>query len=218
MHHELRTFEDVDALASAAADFVAERARRCVDAQGTFSFAVSGGRTHWRMFAELLTRDVPWQRTVLYQVDERVAALHDSDRNLTNLADIFANVSVTIEAMPVDEDDLDTAAERYALRLPERLDLVHLGLGPDGHTASLVPADPVLDVHDRSVGVTGEYLGRRRMTLTYPGLARGDQLLWLVSGTEKRDALALLLARDESIPAGRVEAGSSLIMADRSAM
>ena len=218
MHHETRTFTGVDDVTTAAADFVAEHARRCVAAQGAFSFAVSGGRTPWRMFAELLGRDMPWEQTVIFQVDERVAPPGDPGRNLTNLIDILAGVSPLIEPMSVNDDDLDAAAERYADRLPQRLDLVHLGLGPDGHTASLVPGDPVLDVRDRLVSTTGEYEGRRRMTLTYLGLARADQLLWLVSGSNKREALAKLLEGDESIPACRVEAAQSLIMADRSAM
>jgi 6-phosphogluconolactonase len=218
VHHETRTFTGVDDVTTAAADFVAEHARRCVAAQGAFSFAVSGGRTPWRMFAELLGRDVPWEQTVIYQVDERVAPPGDPGRNLTNLIDTLAGVSPLIEPMPVNDDDLDAAAERYADRLPQRLDLVHLGLGPDGHTASLVPRDPVLDVRDRLVSTTGEYQGHRRMTLTYLGLARADQLLWLVSGSNKREALAKLLEGDESIPAARVEAAQSLIMADQSAM
>ena len=218
MHHETRAFASVDVLAMAAADFVAERARRAVAAKGTFTFAVSGGRTPWSMFVELISRDVPWGQTVIYQVDERVAPLGDPGRNLTNLVDTLAGLASFIEPMPVNDDDLDTAAERYGELLPERLDLVHLGLGPDGHTASLVPGDPVLEVRDRLVATTGEYQGRRRMTLTYRALARADQLLWLVSGSDKRDALALLRSGDVSIPAGRVEAARSLIMADRLAM
>jgi 6-phosphogluconolactonase len=218
VHHEIRAFVDVDDLATAAADFVAEHARRVVAARGEFSFAVSGGRTPWKMFAELVRRDVPWGQTVIYQVDERVAPAGNLGRNLTNVVDALAGVAPRIEPMPVDDVDLDAGAERYSQLLPERLDLVHLGLGPDGHTASLVPGDPVLDVNDRLVATTGEYQGRRRMTLTFAALARADQLLWLVTGADKRDALSLLLVGDVSIPAGRVEAARSLIMADRSAM
>jgi 6-phosphogluconolactonase len=218
VHHETRAFADVDDLATAAADFVAECARRAVAAKGAFSFAVSGGRTPWRMFAELLSRDVPWAQTVIYQVDERVAPPGDPGRNLTHLVDTLAGVAPLIEPMPVNDDDLDVGAERYGELLPERLDLVHLGLGPDGHTASLVPFDPVLDASDRLVAITDEYQGRRRMTLTYRALARAEQLLWLVTGSDKRDALSLLLLGDVSIPAGRVEAARSLIMADQSAM
>jgi 6-phosphogluconolactonase/glucosamine-6-phosphate isomerase/deaminase len=119
--------------------------------------------------------------------------------------------------MPVNDGDLEAAARRYGDSLPARFDLVHLGLGPDGHTASLVPGDPVLEVTDRPVAVTAEYQGHRRMTLTYPALARADQLLWVVTGADKRAPLARLWAGDPSIPAGRVEAAASLIMADTAA-
>ena len=119
--------------------------------------------------------------------------------------------------MPVNEDDLEAAAAAYAASLPEHFDLVHLGLGPDGHTASLVPGDPVLSVTDRLVALTQPYQGRVRMTLTYPALARARQILWLVTGEDKKEPLARLLAGDTTIPAGRVEAAASLVMADRAA-
>ena len=217
MHHDVESFDDDDALARGAARYVADLARRAVDETGSFTFAVSGGRTPWAMFAELNTLDMPWTKTALFQVDERVAPEGDPERNLANLERSLGDARPTIEAMDVDAADLDAAAARYAQLLPERLDLVHLGLGPDGHTASLVPGDPVLDVSDRLVAVTGPYQEHRRMTLTYPALARADQLLWLVSGADKRVALAALLAGDDSIPAGRVVAERSLVMADRTA-
>jgi 6-phosphogluconolactonase/glucosamine-6-phosphate isomerase/deaminase len=154
----------------------------------------------------------------IYQVDERVAPDGDDLRNLTRLRIELASTPVAIEPMDVNAQDLEEAAERYARLLPSRFDLVHLGLGPDGHCASLIPNDPVLEVNDRLVATTGVYQGTRRMTLTYPALASANQLLWLISGEDKREALARLLDRDPSIPAGRVEARSSLIMADRSAI
>lgn len=216
--HELREFADDDSVACAAAAFVAESARRGVESRGTFSFAVSGGRTPWKMFAELTAHIMPWEHTVIYQVDERVVPDADPGRNLTQLRQSLATTSTVVEPMPVEDKDLDDAALRYAKLLPARLDLVHLGLGTDGHTASLVPGDPVLDVTDRLVALTGVYQGHRRMTLTYPALARADQLLWLVTGAEKRVPLSRLLSGDTTIPAGRVEAPRSIVMADESAV
>ncbi len=217
MHHLVERFEDDRALADAAASYVAKRARDCVAAKGAFIFAISGGSTPWSMFERLATMDVPWDRVTLFQVDERIAPEGDATRNLTNLRSSLGDASPTIEAMPVNDDDLERAAARYAALIPERFDMVHLGLGPDGHTASLIPGDPVLDVVDRLVALTGVYHDERRMTLTYPAIARANQLLWLVAGVEKKVPLAKLLAGDESIPAGRVVAASSLVMADAAA-
>ncbi len=218
MHHELEVLADGDTLARAAADAVVRWAHAAVDADGSFHFAVSGGRSPWAMFAELASRDMPWERTTIYQVDERIAPADDPDRNLAHLRQALADAPATVLPMPVEAADVTLAADEYGGALPPVFHLVHLGIGPDGHTASLVPGDPVLEVTDRPVALTGTvYQGRRRMTLTYPGLARARQLLWLVSGDDKRSPLARLLAGDRSIPAGRVEAGTSLVLADRAA-
>jgi len=217
MHHELETLADPAAVAAAGSVFVAERARAAVAASGSFHFAVSGGHTPWAMFAELASQQVPWDAVVIYQVDERVAPPSDPDRNLAHLRQALGTAPAQVRAMPVDESDLEVAAAAYADSLPGHFDLVHLGLGPDGHTASLVPGDPVLEVTDRLVALTRPYQGRVRMTLTYPALARARQILWLVTGSDKKDPLARLLAGDTTIPAGRVEAAASLVMADRAA-
>jgi 6-phosphogluconolactonase/glucosamine-6-phosphate isomerase/deaminase len=145
-----------------------------------------------------------------------VAPDGDPDRNLTQLAASLPP-GARVHAMPVDDADLDGAAAHYASTVPERFDLVHLGLGPDGHTASLIPGDPVLDVTDRDVALTGEYQGRRRMTLTYPVLDRAHEVLWLVAGADKVDALSRLRAGDRSIPAGRVTTAHQTLLADRAA-
>jgi 6-phosphogluconolactonase len=154
MRHEIEILPDADAVARRGAELVAEKAREVAADHGSFSFAVSGGTTPWAMFAHLRGQDVPWERTTIYQVDERVAPGGDPDRNLTHLRECLAGTPVTVKAMPVENSDLEGAATAYGAELPERLDLVHLGLGDDGHTASLVPGDPVLEVVDRAVAVT----------------------------------------------------------------
>jgi 6-phosphogluconolactonase len=208
---------DADAVAERGAAYVAEQAREAIADRGLFTFAVSGGHTPWAMFSKLVGR-LPWEKVTIYQVDERVAPDGDDDRNLTQLRrSLPPAAAADVRAMPVGAHDLEAAAADYARLLPERLDLVHLGLGPDGHTASLVPGDPVLDVTDRDVAVTGVYQGRRRMTLTYPALARARRVLWLVTGADKADALERLRADDESVPAGRVRAESALVLADEAA-
>jgi len=203
----LEVHADASAATRRVAGLVAERAR-----EGAFTLALSRGA---ELLACLGAEDIPWQRVTVYQVDERVAPSGDEDRNLTQLvAKLPADV---VRAMPVEDSNLDTAVQRYAADLPKALDLVHLGLGPDGHTASLVPDDPVLEVCDRLVALTGEYQGRRRMTLTYPALDTAREIVWLVSGEAKREALARLLARDTSIPAARVANPTQLVVADRAA-
>jgi 6-phosphogluconolactonase len=217
---ELEVVADPAELARRAAAFVAERARDAVTNHDRFTFAVSGGSTPWAMFAELRAQDVPWDGVEIFQVDERVAPRDDPDRNLTHLeASLPEDRSngPEIHPMPVEDGDLEAAAARYSAELPDRFDLVHLGLGPDGHTASLVPGDPVLDVTDRAVALTKEYNGRLRMTLTYPALARADQVMWLIAGVDKVDALRRLRARDVTIPGARVAAPRQLVLADRAA-
>jgi 6-phosphogluconolactonase len=215
---EVEVLPDAEAVASQAATEVATIAREVVDARGRFTFAVSGGRTPWSMFSALRTIDVPWERVELFQVDERVAPPGSPDRNLTHLIASLPPLAVgQVHALPVNDDDLDAAADRYARELPDRFDLVHLGLGPDGHTASLVPGDPVLEITARAVASTQPYQQNRRMTLTYPTLNRAERVLWLVTGPEKVDALKKLRAGDRSIPAGRVEAADQCVLCDAAA-
>jgi 6-phosphogluconolactonase len=217
LHTELQLEPTGVEVAAAAAAFVSASARASVAARGRFAFAVSGGHTPRAMFDALAREDLPWPNITIFQVDERVAPDGDPDRNLTSLRNALADAPAHVVPMPVTDADLDAAAIQYAMQLPDEIDLVHLGLGPDGHTASLVPGDPVLDVRDRLVALTNPYQGRRRMTLTYPALARAAQLLWVVTGDDKREPLAKLLVGDPSIPAGRVVAPRSLVIADSAA-
>ncbi|MGH3022427.1 MAG: 6-phosphogluconolactonase [Gaiellaceae bacterium] len=213
----IEVLPDAEAVAERGADYVAEQARAAIADHGRFTFAVSGGRTPWAMFAHL-TGKMPWEKVTIYQVDERVAPDDDPDRNLTHLRrSLPPGGAADVRSMPVGAHDLDAAASDYAASLPAALDLVHLGLGADGHTASLVPDDPVLQVTDRSVAITGIYQGRRRMTLTYSALDGARHVLWLVTGEDKVDALRRLRAGDRSIPAGRVAAANALIIADAAA-
>jgi len=214
---QIEILPDADAVARRGAELVAEHAAAAIAERGAFTFAVSGGRTPWTMFADLAGQ-VPWEKVTIFQVDERIAPDGDPDRNLTQLQRALPpGGAADVRPMPVWADDLEAAAERYAGELPHELDLVHLGLGPDGHTASLIPGDPVLEVRDRDVAITGEYQGRRRMTLTYPALDRARAILWLVTGDDKIDALARLRASDPSIPGGRVSTERALVLADASA-
>jgi 6-phosphogluconolactonase len=169
------------------------------------SLALSGGRTPWLVLRSLARTDLEWNRVDIYQVDERVAPAGDPARNLTGLTTaLLDHVPATVYPMPVQGADLEEAADRYAAELPEVLDVVHLGLGDDGHTASLVSGDPVLDVTDRRVAVTKPYRGHRRMTLTFPALERVGSIIWIVAGADKTSMVERLLAVDPTIPAGRV--------------
>ncbi len=218
---------DEAAAARRAAEVIAAAAHAAVRARGRFCVAVSGGRTPWRMLRVLAALPLPWPQLQLFQVDERVAPAGDAARNLTQIAlALLAHAplpAAQVHAMPVEAADLDAAARAYAQLLavhagaPPVLDLVHLGLGADGHTASLLPGDPVLQVGDAAVAVTGPYQGHRRMTLTYPVLERARCLLWLATGADKRAMVARLRAADATIPAGRVRQACALLVTDRAA-
>ena len=224
---KMQILADADAVAQEAAKIIAAEARAAVEARSRFIMAVSGGRTPWQMLRALANEDVPWESVHVAQVDERIAPAGDPDRNLTHLREsLLANAPLPAEqihAMPVEAPDLQAAARRYAHTLeqiagaPPVLDLAHLGLGPDGHTASLVPNDPVLSVTDRDVALTGLYQNRRRMTLTYPMLNRSRRILWVVTGSDKVEALARLQGAAVSIPAGRIRQEQALLLADRAA-
>ena len=223
----METLTDAEAVAKEAAGVIAQEACLAVAARGRFVLAVSGGNTPWLMMRALAAEQLPWDRVQVVQVDERVAPAGDPERNLTHLHESLLKHaplrSRQIHAMPVEAFDLEWATDRYVAALhrvagtPPVLDLVHLGLGLDGHTASLIPGDPVLDIVDRDVALSGPYQGKRRMTLTYPIINRSRLILWVVTGADKVEMLNRLRAGDKSIPAGRVRSENSLLLADLSA-
>ncbi len=224
---KVEVLPDAIAVATRAARLIAAAARAAVAERGRFTLAVSGGHTPWLMVRVLAAEQVPWESVHVFQVDERIAPPGHPERNLTHLCEsLLAHTALDasrLHAMPVEVADLPAAAASYAAELhtvagsPPVIDLVHLGLGPDGHTASLVPCDPVLRVSDADVALTGEYQGRRRMTLTYPALGRARQLLWVVTGADKAPVLPRLVSGDPSIPAGRVRADRALVLSDAAA-
>ena len=213
--------------AKGAAHIVALAARDAVARRGQFAVAFSGGQTPWLMLRALADEDVPWDKVHIFQTDERVAPAGDPGRNLTHIRESLLDHAAVplgqVHAMPVQEPSLDAAAAQYARALesvagsPPELDLIHLGLGGDGHTASLVPGDPVLDIANADAAPTKAYQGYRRMTLTYPILNRARRILWLVTGSGKARILARLRDGDASIPAGRVRRDTALIVADQAA-
>jgi 6-phosphogluconolactonase len=218
---ELEVAGDEKAASRRAAELIAADGGQAVEERGQFALAMSGGRSPWAMLAILGELEgMPWDRTELFQVDERVAAPGDPARNLTHMVlGLSMDHQATLRPMPVTQRDLDGAAREYEAALPERFDLVHLGLGPDGHTASLIPGDPVLEVVDRRVAITAEpYQDHLRMTLTYPILSEARRIIWLVTGPDKREPLAKLLAGDDSIPAGRVRNDNMIVVADEAAV
>ena len=221
---KIEVLPDADAVAQRAAEFIAAAATEAVAARGVFAFAVSGGRTPWQMLRSLGALPMPWAGTHLFQVDERVAPSGDPDRNLTHIAESLLSRATLapghLHPMPVETPDLAAGAAHYAQELervagtPAILDLVHLGLGPDGHTASLVPGDPALAVANSAVALTEAYQGHRRMTLTFPVLDRARCVLWVVTGAEKVPMLTRLASGDRTIPAGRVASERAVILAD----
>ncbi len=218
---------DAEAVARRAAEAIAEQARSAVAARGCFTLAVSGGATPRRLFGALSGKAVPWPHVHLFQVDERIVPADDPDRNsrelVANLVSRVPLIADHVHAMPVEDADLEAAARRYAATLgtlagvPPVLDLIHLGLGTDGHTASLVPGDAVLSISGTDVALTGFYKGTRRMTMTLEAINRARRILWVVVGRDKGPAVARLVAGDPAIPAGRVRRDRALLLVDSAA-
>ena len=224
---KIEVLENADMVAQKAASIIAEEGRQAVALRGRFIIAVSGGKTPWKMLRALAYEDVPWKGMHILQVDERLAPGGHPERNMTHLRESLLGYAPLlpelIYAMPVEEKNTEAIAAGYAHTIseiagsPAIIDLVHLGLGPDGHTASLIPGDPVLDVTDKDVALTGIYQGRHRLTLTYPIINRARKILWLITGSEKSDMLQRLIDSDLSIPAGRISQEHAMVLADKEA-
>ena len=188
-----------------------------VEERGRAEIAVSGGSTPGRMLELLAGVELPWSDVHVFQVDERIAPHGDRARNANAIIAALGGLPACLHLMPVTADDLAAAALRYAAQLPESFDVVHLGLGTDGHTASLVPGDAVVDVRDRRVALTDPYQGHRRMTLTRPVLDAARLRVWLVTGEDKAPAVERLLAGDPGQVAARVRASASMVILDTAA-
>jgi 6-phosphogluconolactonase len=222
---QLSIVEDAQSAAELAARHLVRACTEAIKNHGRAVIAVSGGETPWAALREFAKAPLPWSRVFVSQVDERCVPRADAQRNLTRLEQELVSdgplPSANLLAMPVDAPDLETATSAYALDLARRaegtLDLVQLGLGSDGHTASLVPGDPVLEVDDRDVALAGPYQGTRRMTLTFRALSAAQERLWLVTGEAKAAALEDLLSGRGNAPAVRVARERSLIVADKAA-
>jgi 6-phosphogluconolactonase len=225
---KLERLPDPAAAARRAAAAIAESARAAVAARGRALLAFSGGSTAPPLLRALADEDLPWERLHVFQVDERAVPAGDARRNLRGLREALGAradaLGERLHAMPVEDADLEAAAGAYAATLvrvagaPAVLDVVHLGLGADGHTASLVPGDPILARRDADVAPTARpYQGTRRLSLTFPALERARGVVWLVTGADKADALARLLAADASIPAARIPQAHALAVTDPAA-
>ena len=224
---DIHILSDAETVAQEAAKEIARIADQAIAERGRFVMAVSGGKTPWEMLRILGTEDVPWEKVHVVQVDERIAPAGDPDRNLTHLRESLLNHTAidpkNIHAMPVEDENLEAAAVKYIQTLqqisgtPIVLDLVHLGMGPDGHTASLIPGDPVLEVTDTAVALTGVYQGRHRMTLTYPTINRARKVIWVITGGTKVEMFRRFQDGDQSIPSGRINKENAMVFADKAA-
>lgn len=223
---ETRILEDADAVVEEAARGIAEELAGAVATRGLATVALSGGRAAGPLAETLARQPLPWSRVHVFQVDERQVAWTHPARNARALGVLLERTALPpaqAHWMPVEARDRAQACRTYQATLravagsPPVLDLVHLGLGEDGHTASLFPGDPAADWRDRDVADTAPHGGFSRMTLTAPVLEAARRLLWVAWGAGKRTAVARLLRADPSVPAGRLPQDRARLVTDRSA-
>lgn len=222
----IHRFESADQVAEAAALHIAQAARKAIFDHGRFTLAISGGRTPWQMLKCLAQEKMSWEKIFIFQVDERVAPDGHEDRNLTQLfksldgSGIMTRINVF--HMPVTAENLEHACEDYAKVIEEitvsgQLDMIHLGMGTDGHTASLVPGDSICLIENQDVALTSApYQGRIRMSLTYPLINRAKEILWVITGNEKREMFERFLSKDQDIPAGKINQKNAVVFTDLS--
>lgn len=206
---------DPQTAADEAAAWVARQLRNAVSRRGAATVAFSGGSTPALMLASLAGLPVPWSATTVFQVDERVAPDGDPDRN-AGLLEVLRPMGASIRLMPVNSPDVEVARKRYADLLPARLDVVHLGVGDDGHTASWPPGDSVID-DQGIVAVSGEYKGRIRMTLTVRAVNAARRRLVLATGAAKAPVVARWLLHDHELPIDRVNRSGTIAVLDAAA-
>lgn len=214
----IEVHDDPGAAARACAAHLAQALRDGLARRSRGALALSGGRSAPLLLDLLARHDLRWDLIDLYQVDERIAPDGDPARNAGVLLAAFGALPARLHCYEVSDPDLRGALERYSRSLPDRFDAIHLGLGADGHCASLVPGDAVLDARGVAVAPSADpYEGHRRVTLTYDGLARTERIVWLVVGADKRDALSALVRDDPTIPASLVRGGTQRIVCDTAA-
>lgn len=224
---KLHVQSSADAAARKAAQIIADLLNKALSSRPMATVAFSGGSTPNRMFQYLAQQQIDWSRVEIFQVDERIAPAGDPARNIAalqqHLLDHIDIPEQQVFTIPVEASDLDESLESYASQLktaagnPPHLDIVHLGLGDDGHTASLPPGDDVLN-SGRLVDICADFNGYRRITLTFPVLDQANSIVWLVAGADKALMLGRLLARDVEIPAGRVSQGRAILVSDEAAV
>ena len=200
----------VDDVAAAFADLVVARGPR--------SIALSGGETAEDAYAALAARDVSWTDVDVYFGDERFVAVSDPDSNegMARRALLERAHPRAIHSMATAGPTLDTAAEAYdaLVAAAPPIALVHLGLGPDGHTASLFPRSAALGVTDRLVVANGDDLHPHpRLTFTDPAIERAELVVFTIDGADKRDAFSRIRAGDD-LPAAHVRAKEIVWLVD----
>jgi 6-phosphogluconolactonase len=205
--------DTAEAAAVAAAQRIADELAGAVTARGRATVALSGGSTPLPMFERLAGLPLPWAHVHVFQVDERAVAAADDSRNWLHQQSVAQRVpEKNRHPMPVERSDGDLAYStvlQEAVGLPPIFDVVHLGIGDDGHTASLFPGDPALSTFDHDVVWTEVHRGHRRLTLTLPVLSRARHQVWLVAGSGKAAAVRQLTEPGAEAPAALVVAGAA---------